>query len=104
MIKLKEPIKINGQVVIPYYIKDGEVMCFDKNGKQVFIDEKEFYKKPEKKQEIQTVIPLKVEEKKSIKIEEIKSIETEEIKKEPVKEEKKTKEIKDNIIKDEDYI
>jgi len=101
MIKLKEPTKINGQVVIPYYIKDGEVMCFDKNGKQIFIDEKEFYKKPEKKQEIQTVIPLKVEEKKII------TSETKEdgVKKEKTtEEEKKNMETKDNIIKDENYI
>ena len=96
MIKLKEATKVNGQIVIPYYIKDGEVMCFDKNGKQIFIDEKDFYKKPEKKQEIQTVVPIiKVEEKKTIKIEE-----TKEIKEEP----KKTEEKKDNIIKDENYI
>jgi len=108
MIKLKEPIKINGQVVIPYYIKDGEVMCFDKNGKQIFIDEKEFYKKPEIKQEIQTVIPLRVEEKKIITPETKKE---EDIKKENKatilevkKEENKIVEIKDNIIKDEDYI
>ena len=96
MIKLKEATKVNGQIVIPYYIKDGEVMCFDKNGKQIFIDEKDIYKKPEKKQEIQTVVPIiKVEEKKTIKIEE-----TKEIKEEP----KKTEEKKDNIIKDENYI
>ena len=93
---MKEATKVNGQVVIPYYIKDGEVMCFDKNGKQIFIDEKDFYKKPEKKQEIQTVVPIiKIEEKKTIKTEE-----TKKTKEEP----KKTEEKKDNIIKDENYI
>ena len=103
MIKLKEATRVNGQTVIPYYIKDGEVMCFDKNGKQVFIDEKEFYKKPVQEKEIQTVIPIiKVEEKQTIKTEK-----TEEIKEDPKKTEekpKKTEEKKDNIIKDEDYI
>lgn len=92
MIELKKAVKVNGQIVIPYYIKDGEVMCFDKNGNQVFIDEKEFYKKPVQEREIQSVIPLKKEEKKVIKIEE------------PAKKEEKVEEVKDNIIKEENYI
>jgi len=104
MIKLKEPTKINGQIIIPYYIKDGEVMCFDKNGKQIFIDEKEFYKKPVQEKLIQTVIPIiKTEKKPIIKIEEIKEEPKEEIK-ELKEEPKETKEKKDNIIEDENYI
>ena len=106
MIELKKVTKINGQIVVPYYIKDGEVMCFDKNGNQVFIDEKEFYKKPIQEREIQSVIPLKKEEKKVVKTEEPVKKEEKKIVKteEPVKKEEKVEEVKDNIIKEENYI
>lgn len=99
MIKLKEAVRIKGKIVIPYYIKDGDVFCFDKNGKQICLREEDFIQKETKPEKIQEVVPIiKVEEKRTIDVVEPKK--TEEIKKEP---EKKHKE-QDNYIRNEDYI
>lgn len=100
MIKLKEPIRIKGKLVIPYYIKDGDVMCFDKNGKQLCLREEDFVQKNiQVSDKVQEVIPIIKPDKPEII--EFKKPEPE--KKTEKKPEKKEIE-QDNYIKDEEYI
>jgi hypothetical protein len=101
MIELKKPIRIKGKLVIPYYIKDGDVMCFDKFGQPLCLSEKDFIKNEVSVSEkVQVVIPIekpeKVIEKKEEKPEEKK------VEEKPKKEEKT--ENKSTYINNDEYI
>ena len=100
MIELKKAVRIKGKIVIPYYIQDGDVICFDKNGKQICLKEEDFIKKEKVvNEDVQVVIPI--EPKKKPAEEPKQNVEVKQVE-QPKKQEEVKKQ--DSYISNENYI